>query len=94
MAIFYREVEVTTEVDVDINVRDFYNSMDDEEETEMLQLIKNGEFAKDKDFYLSNMIYGETDSQVLNNETFLKQLAYFLKYEDSTLLEFIKEELQ
>jgi len=94
MAIFYKDVEIETEVDVEVSVKEFYETMDEDEEKEMLQLIKSGEYALGKEYYLSNIVYGMPDYELLNSTEFLSKLAYFLKYEDSTLLEFLKEELK
>lgn len=91
---FTQEVEVLTDVDVEITVKEFYHSMSEGDEIEMKRLIESDTYARSKDYYLADMIAHKTDIQILTDEEFLKKLCYLLKYECSDLLEIVKEELK
>lgn len=80
--------------EIDISVEEFYEEMSKSEKIEMLDLLRNDGFiAPNKDLYLSSMIRNCSDIEVLTNKKFLSTLVYFMKYECSDLLEFMKEEL-
>lgn len=85
---------ITTEVEVDIDVQDIYERLDDYEIKELLELIKNKKYnCNSKDYFLQNMIGGQTDTEILTNKEFLSNLIKLLKYETPDLLEFVKEEI-
>lgn len=94
--IITREVEVQEEIDIDISIKEIYDNMTQDEVIEMHRLcdaeVRDFDYCN-KNYYLQSFFVNKTDSEILNSTELLSKLAYFLKYEDNTLLEFMKEEL-
>lgn len=94
---FNKEVNVDTyvDVDIDISVDEILEELTQSEKRELLARLKNENYFRydEREFYLSSFFEGVTDSEILNSQEILGKLIYFLKYHDSSLLEWVKEEL-
>lgn len=81
-----------TEVEVDLSARDIYNELADYEKEELLDLLLQ-EYTN-KSYSISNKLRSIDDSNFLQNKEIWDYIIKLVKYEDSTLLNYIIEELE
>ena len=83
---FYKTVE--TDVDLDLSVRDIYDELDSDEKEELLELLLQEH--SNKSFSISKAL---SDDEFLNDIKTWDYIIKMVKYHDSSLLEYIIEEL-
>lgn len=86
---FYKTVE--TDVDLDLSVRDIYDELDSDEKEELLELLLQEH--SNKSFSISNKLKALSDDEFLNDIKTWDYIIKMVKYHDSSLLEYIIEEL-
>lgn len=86
---FYKTIE--TDVDLDISVRDIYDELDSDEKEELLELLLQEH--TNKSFSISNKLKALSDDEFLNDIKTWDYIIKMVKYHDSSLLEYIIEEL-
>ena len=85
----YKCVEV--DVDLDLSVREIYNELDSDDKEELLDLLLQ-EYTN-KSFSISNKLRSLSDDEFLNDTKTWDYIIKMVKYHDSTLLQYIIDEL-
>jgi hypothetical protein len=88
--IINKDIEVNT--DIELNSKEIFRNISSREKEELLDLILN-EKVSDSDYYLEGLFLGKKDYQILTDKKIWDKLIRFIKYEDSTLKDYIIEEL-
>lgn len=83
---------VETEVEFDLTPREIYNELDSEEKEELLELLSRGLNAS-KQYSIANKLKYKSDSEILNDKDVWDYIIRLINYEDSSLKEYIIEEL-
>ncbi len=86
----YRTQDV--DIDIDLSPRDIYDELDTWEKEELLDLLLQENTSKS--FSISNKLRAVSDSEFLNDKELWDYIIKLVKYEDSSLLNYIIEELQ
>lgn len=86
---FYKTVE--TDVDLDLSVREIYDELDSDEKEQLLELLLQEH--SNKSFSISNKLKALSDDEFLNDIKTWDYIIKMVKYHDSSLLEYIIEEL-
>lgn len=83
---------VDVDVEFDLTPREIYNDLDSEEKEELLELLVqgNGNF---KEYSISAKLKYKSDSEILNDKEVWDYIIRLINYEDSSLKEYIIEEL-
>ena len=87
---FYQTQEV--DIDIDLSPREIYDELNTLEKEELLNLLLQE--STSKSFSISNKLRDLSDSEFLNDKETWDYIIKLVKYEDSTLLEYIVEELK
>jgi hypothetical protein len=85
-----KDIEVNA--DIELNPREIFRNLSSREKEELLDLILN-EKLPDSNYYLEGLFLGKKDHQILTDKKIWDKLIRFIKYEDSTLKDYIIEEL-
>lgn len=85
----YKCVEV--DVDIDLSVREIYDELDSDDKEELLDLLLQEH--SNKSFSISNKLRSLSDSEILNDKEVWDYIIRLINYEDSSLKEYIIEEL-
>jgi hypothetical protein len=85
-----KDIEVNA--DIELNPREIFRNLSSREKEELLDLILN-ESVSDSNYYLEGLFLGKKDYQILTDKKVWDKLIRFIKYEDSTLKDYIIEEL-
>ena len=85
-----KDIEVNT--NIELNSREIFRNLSSREKEELLDLILN-ESVSDSNYYLEGLFLGKKDYQILTDKKIWGKLIRFIKYEDSTLKDYIIEEL-
>lgn len=85
-----KDIEVNT--DIELNSKEIFRNLSSREKEELLDLILN-ESVSDSNYYLEGLFLGKKDYQILTDKKIWDKLIRFIKYEDSTLKDYIIEEL-
>lgn len=85
-----KDIEVNA--DIELNSKEIFRNLSSREKEELLDLILN-EKVSDSDYYLEGLFLGKKDYQILTDKKIWDKLIRFIKYEDSTLKDYIIEEL-
>ena len=88
----YFTKDIDIEVDIDLSVKEIFRNISSREKEELLDLILN-EKLPDSNYYLEGLFLGKKDYQILTDKKIWDKLIKFIKYEDSTLKDYIIEEL-
>lgn len=88
--IINKDIEVNT--DIELNSKKIFRNLSSREKEELLDLILN-EKVSDSNYYLEGLFLGKNDYQILTDKKIWDKLIRFIKYEDSTLKDYIIEEL-
>lgn len=86
---FYKTVE--TDVDLDLSVREIYDELDSDEKEQLLELLLQEH--SNKSFSISNKLKALSDDEFLTDIKTWDYIIKMVKYHDSSLLEYIIEEL-
>lgn len=84
--------DIDVEVDIELNSKEIFRNLSSREKEELLDLILN-ENLSDSNYYLEGLFLGKKDYQILTDKKIWDKLIRFIKYEDSTLKDYIIEEL-
>lgn len=90
----YQDVDITTEVQIELDVYDVYNSLSKYEKEEMLELLLRDYQNKNKEYYIESLVLGRTDTDILTNQKIWDKIIRLIKYDQPALKDFIIEELQ
>ena len=82
---------VDVEVDIDLSAREIYNDLNSDEKEELLDLLLQ-EYSN-KNFSISNKLRSLSDDEFLNDQKTWDYIIKMVKYHDSSLLNYIIEEL-
>lgn len=85
-----KDIEVNT--DIELNSKEIFRNLSSREKEELLDLILN-ESVSDSNYYLEGLFLGKKDYQILTDKKIWDKLIRFIKYENSTLKDYIIEEL-
>lgn len=85
-----KDIEVNA--DIELNSKEIFRNLSSREKEELLDLILN-ESVSDSNYYLEGLFLGKKDYQILTDKKIWDKLIRFIKYEDSTLKDYIIEEL-
>ncbi len=85
-----KDIEVNTYIE--LNPKEIFRNLSSREKEELLDLILN-ESVSDSNYYLEGLFLGKKDYQILTDKKIWDKLIRFIKYEDSTLKDYIIEEL-
>lgn len=88
--IINKDIEVNA--DIELNSKEIFRNLSSREKEELLDLILN-ESVSDSNYYLEGLFLGKKDYQILTDKKIWDKLIRFIKYEDSTLKDYIIEEL-
>lgn len=83
---------VDVDVEFDLTPREIYNDLDSEEKEELLELLVQG-VGSSKEYSISNKLKYKSDSEILNDKEVWDYIIRLINYEDSSLKEYIIEEL-
>lgn len=83
---------VDVDVEFDLTPREIYNNLDSEEREELLELLVQG-VGSSKEYSISNKLKYKSDSEILNDKEVWDYIIRLINYEDSSLKEYIIEEL-
>lgn len=86
---FYKNIEI--DVDLDLSVREIYDELDSDEKEQLLELLLQEH--SNKSFSISNKLKALSDDEFLNDIKTWDYIIKMVKYHDSSLLEYIIEEL-
>lgn len=84
--------DVDIEVEVDLSINEIFRGLSGSEKEELLDLILN-EKGSDSNYYLEGLFLGKKDYQILTDKKIWDKLIYHILYSDSTLKNYIIEEL-
>lgn len=84
--------DVDIEVEVDLSINEIFRSLSGSEKEELFDLILN-EKVSDSNYYLEGLFLGKKDYQILTDKKVWDKLIYHILYSDSTLKDYIIEEL-
>lgn len=90
----YKDVEISTDVEVDIDLDDVYKSLTSSEKEELLEMLLEHRGCDSRNYYIESIILGKSDSDVLTNKKVWDKIIRLIKYEEPALKEYIIEELQ
>ena len=88
--IINKDIEVNA--DIELNSKEIFRNLSSREKEELLDLILN-QSVSDSNYYLEGLFLGKKDNQILTDKKIWDKLIRFIKYEDSTLKDYIIEEL-
>ena len=88
-----REVTVSEDVDIDLDIDDIYENLTNNEKEELFELLREDRARYNKGYYIEDLIIGKSDSEFLTNKKIWDKIIRLLKYENSELLPYIIEEL-
>lgn len=88
----YQDVDITTEIELD--VYEVYNSLSKYEKEETLDLLLQDYQNKNKEYYIESLVLGRTDTDILTNQKIWDKIIRLIKYDQPALKDFIIEELQ
>lgn len=83
---------VDVDVEFDLTPREIYNDLDSEEKEELLELLVQGS-GNFKEYSISAKLKYKSDSEILNDKEVWDYIIRLINYEDSSLKEYIIEEL-
>ena len=90
----YQDADITTEVEIELDVCEVYNSLSKYEKEEMLELLLRDYQNKNKEYYIESLVLGRTDTDILTNQKIWGKIIRLIKYDQPALKDFIIEELQ
>lgn len=90
----YQDVDITTEVEIELDVCEVYNALSKYEKEEMLELLLQDYQNKNKEYYIESLVLGRTDTDILTNQKIWGKIIRLIKYDQPALKDFIIEELQ
>lgn len=90
----YQDVDITTEVEIELDVCEVYNALSKYEKEEMLDLLLQDYQNKNKEYYIESLVLGRTDTDILTNQKIWGKIIRLIKYDQPALKDFIIEELQ
>lgn len=90
----YKEVEISTDVEIDIDLDDVYKSLTSSEKEELLEMLLEHRGYDSRNYYIESIILGKSDSDVLTNKKVWDKIIKLIKYEQPALKDYIIEELQ
>ena len=90
----YQDVDITTEVEIELDVCEVYNALSKYEKEEMLELLLRDYQNKNKEYYIESLVLGRTDTDILTNQKIWCKIIRLIKYDQPALKDFIIEELQ
>ena len=90
----YQDVDITTEVEIELDVCEVYNALSKYEKEEMLELLLRDYQNKNKEYYIESLVLGRTDTDILTNQKIWGKIIRLIKYDQPALKDFIIEELQ
>ena len=85
-----KDIEVNA--DIELNPKEIFRNLSSREKEELLDLILN-ESVSDSNYYLEGLFLGKKDYQILTDKKIWDKLIYHILYSDSTLKDYIIEEL-
>ena len=88
----YFTKDIDIEVDIDLSVKEIFRNLSSREKEELLDLILN-ENLSESNYYLEGLFLGKKDYQILTDKKIWDKLIYHILYSDSTLKDYIIEEL-
>lgn len=90
----YQDVDITTKVEIELDVCEVYNSLSKYEKEEILELLLRDYQNKNKEYYIESLVLGRTDTDILTNQKIWDKIIRLIKYDQPALKDFIIEELQ
>ena len=90
----YQDVDITTEVEIELDVCEVYNALSKYEKEEMLDLLLQDYQNKNKEYYIESLVLGRTDTDILTNQKIWGKIIRLIKYDQPALKDHIIEELQ
>ena len=90
----YQDVDITTEVEIELDVCEVYNALSKYEKEEMLELLLRDYQNKKEEYYIESLVLGRTDADILTNQKIWDKIIRLIKYDQPALKDFIIEELQ
>ena len=87
----YLTKDIDIEVDINLSVKEIFMNLAQNEKDDLLELIVQGRSGKN--YYLENLFIGRCDKDILTNLKIWDKIIRLIKYEDSTLKDYIIEEL-
>ena len=91
----YTDVEISQEVEVNLDIDEIYKNLSKYEKEELLDLLLSEKCRYNKDYYLESLFLGKTDTQILSDKKTIDNLIRIIKYNhiDQSLVQYIIEEL-
>ena len=90
----YKDVEISTEVEVDLDLDDVYESLTSSEKEELLEMLLEHRGPEYRKYYIESIILGKSDSDILTNKKVWDKIIRLIKYEEPALKDYIVKELQ
>jgi hypothetical protein len=88
-----QEVEIWQDVEVDLGIDEIYNNLSNSEKDELLAILLENRGRYNNLYYIESLILGKSDSNILTNKKVWDKIIRLIKYEESTLKDYIIEEL-
>ena len=89
----YKDVDISTEVEIDIDVDDVYRNLTSSEKEDLLEMLIEHRGYNARNYYIESIILGKSDSDILTNKKVWDKLIKFIKYDEPALKDYIIEEL-
>lgn len=91
-----QKVEVTQNIDINLDVDDIYNNLSLSEKKDLLELLisdrRRGNINY-RNYYVEDLLTGVSDTEFLTSKKIWDEIIKLVKYENSDLLDYIIEEL-
>lgn len=85
--------DVDIEVEVDLSINEIFRGLLGSEKEELFDMLLEERSLNNKKYYLESLFLGREDSDILTNKKIWDKIIRLIKYEDSTLKDYIIEEL-
>lgn len=88
-----QEVEICQDVEIELDIDEIYQNLSRFEKEELFELLLENHNRYNNLYYIESLIIGRSDSDVLTNKKVWDKIIRLIKYEESTLKDYIIEEL-
>ena len=86
-------VEISEDVEIDLEVSEIYENLSRYEKEELLELLLEDRTYNDSNYYIEGLMLGKSDKDILNNKKIWDKIIRLIKYEEQALKDYIIEEL-
>lgn len=86
-------VEISEDVEIDLDVDEIYNNLSNSEKDELFEILLEDRTRYNKGYYIENLMLGKCDKDILNNKKVWDKLINLIKYDEPALKDYIIEEL-